>query len=99
MQYNGKLIDPTLLTFVDDIAELTIDEQLRQGEESPCSEEPKRQVEENTSTLAPALASSGCEFELSQKVVVPVWTGTGALIVPSNTEPKQGSLLGRRAPR
>ena len=25
LQYNGRTVDPTLLTFVDDIAELTID--------------------------------------------------------------------------
>ena len=77
IQYNGRSIDPTLLTFVDDIAELTIDEKTTRGEEALLSIE--KQIRENTSTLVPALASIGCELELSKEVVVQMWMGTGAL--------------------
>ena len=31
LQYNGRTVDPSLLTFVDDIAELTIDEKTKHG--------------------------------------------------------------------
>ena len=75
LQYNGRSVDPTLLTFVDDIAELTIDEKTKHG----ALHSIEQQIKENTETLVPALASIGFELELSKEVVVPVWMGTGSL--------------------
>ena len=37
LQYSGRTVDPTLLTFVDDIAELTIDEKTKHMEHSIAS--------------------------------------------------------------
>ena len=96
IQYKDRSIDPALVNFVDDIAELTTDEKTATlGEEALPSIE--KQIGENPNTMVPALASIRCLLELCKEVVVPVWMGAGALVAAKRSRADGRHTSGTKA--